>query len=82
MNSLNKQCYILSHLGDSPKPRRFKYGFLQNKQLEHTGEEKMPNRLIEIFEDNELMNKIETRLPYLFKLLNWRVPGLEKLGWK
>nr|MDO8134177.1 ThaI family type II restriction endonuclease [Candidatus Njordarchaeum guaymaensis] len=40
----------------------------------------MPSRLIEIFKDNELMNKIGKRLPYLFQIAELESSRAGKVG--
>ena len=40
----------------------------------------MPNRLMEIFEDERLISKIETRLPYLFQLAELESSRAGKIG--
>ncbi|MGB2727278.1 MAG: ThaI family type II restriction endonuclease [Halobacteriota archaeon] len=40
----------------------------------------MSNRLIEIFEDEKLVNRIKTRLPYLFQLAELESSRAGKIG--
>ena len=40
----------------------------------------MPSRLIEIFEDEKLVNRIKTRLPYLFQLAELECSRAGKIG--
>lgn len=40
----------------------------------------MPNRLVEIFEDEKLLDKIEKRLPYLFQLAELERSRAGKIG--
>lgn len=42
----------------------------------------MSSRLIEIFEDAKLVNKIKNKLPYLFQLAESEVQGQVKPEWK
>jgi len=40
----------------------------------------MPGQLIEIFKDKKLVNKIKTRLPYLFQLAELESSRAGKIG--
>lgn len=40
----------------------------------------MPNHILEIFQDKNLVNKIQTRLPYLFQLAELECSRAGKIG--
>ena len=42
----------------------------------------MSSKLIEIFEDAKLINRIKNKLPYLFQLAELESSRVEKLGWE
>jgi hypothetical protein len=40
----------------------------------------MPNRLVELFEDNKLIERIQKRLPHLFQLAEFESSRAGKIG--